>query len=1149
MNKQSLTKAQELAIYGNFKNVLVSASAGSGKTFVMINRVIRLIVEERAHLNEILCVTFTELAAREMKQKLADAINKEIEKSSGAKRERLLLELEYLPTAQISTIHAFCSGLLREFFYEAGLDAGFKMLDGDESKSIANRAIDRLFEDLYETEDQNLKVVLPYYFNKRKDVLLKASIIEVYSSLISEAHPLEILKSGERFYQKQGLYEIYEFFKKEFLKRIEEVNEELKTAIYCLSQTSKFYDFACDIENLLDRAKNSNNIFDMQSVITQTKLRKPSVLKNDPEEYQQEDEVVSKFYYGPFASLKKDISAVEVCGEMEDLQNLEGALPVYRALCEIIKKFFEAYKKEKSEENAVDFSDLEHLTFQLLSQNEDVRKEIQDRFKFVFTDEYQDTSGIQEEILQLVSNDNRFMVGDLKQSIYNFRGSSPEIFKNKFENSTTVDLLNEKQFELLTSDSTLPNNLTNCVINLDKNFRSTYAVLQSVNNLFSNVMFNSFGGVDYKNNPMVVGAEYPETEGCVTAYMVEKSVAEENEIQGVYSVVKHLEKIKNSTFSEGEAVAQIIADIYGKPFFDIKSGTQKNIDYGDITILLRNANNTADKFVKQLIRAGIPVSASTKNSIGEYAEVQLAINVLQLINGFNQDIPLVAVLKSPIGKLTDSELMQIRKNHQRGSFCDAYREFLLNGSGYLWEKLNAFDGYFKGIRALADFMPCDQLLTKIMRDSYWDIQLISTPTGDMKLARLNRFIQASGAKKQSIGEFLQGLEQTLKSLTMDYSEENSVKIMSIHASKGLEFPVVILANTANLYSKEDYKGEFVVNKKYGVAICSKDLKTMVQRENAFRALVRYTNKKALKEEELRLLYVAMTRAKNRLYVTGSFSGKNRGKPDFEIPPKEVHGPCDGQTASSYLSVFARTDFLVKEWDKTRISGFEEKQPRQVLIGESNKELKQQIQRNLNFKYEYMQDLRLPVKRSVTAVAHSNEDEAPFEYAPIYGDSSAEKGTAYHRFLETCDFNNSDTETEFNRLIAARLLTEEQEKLIDLTRLKAILKMPVFNSLKGYTLYREQPFTCMIPANMIEPDYSGSEEILVQGILDLLAVKDDQAVIVDYKYTTLKNAEDIIRRYEMQLKLYGYAVKKVLKLNVKKLLIVDIYSAREIEIPV
>lgn len=1146
MSEQNLTDAQRLAVLGNFKNVLVSASAGSGKTFVMINRVINLIINGKAHLNEIMCVTFTDFAAREMKQKLSDAINERIKTAKGENYRRLIEELDNLQTAQISTIHSFCSGVLKEFFYEAGITAGFKVLDGDESKSIANRAIDRLFERLYESENPDLQLVLPYYFNKRNDAFLRESIIEIYTALISEVNPLDILDKGKKYYTKEGLYEIYDFFKKEYLVRIKELKEELNSVIYCITNFEKLYDFAQEISDLLDRVESAENIFEMKNVMAAKKLVKPAVKKNSTQDEIDESKIFEKFYKGSFDSFKKEIAKIEICGEETDLKTLTDALPVYEALCNLVKAFFDAYRAEKDDENAVDFNDLEQLTYRLLSQNADVRAEIQERFKYIFIDEYQDTSGVQEAILELVSDKNRFMVGDLKQSIYNFRGGSPDIFKGKYFNSTEIDPTDEEVTKTFFKGDNLPDDYENCVINLDKNFRSTSAVLTSVNNLFSAVMFESFGGVNYRKNPMEVGADYPKDEGIAKMYAVEKPEAEVTDLGGVYSVIKHLEQLKDQVFSEGEAVAQIISEVKGKKFYNIKTKREEEIKYSDITILLRNANSKADLYVKELIRRGISVSASTKNSIGEYAEVALAVNVLQLINGMNQDIPLVAVLKSVIGGFTESELMQIRKQHSSGSFYEAYRACLADGSGELVEKIKKFDEYVKQLRVLADFMPCDELLTKIVRDNSWDVELLSTVSGEAKLARLNRFIKASGAKKQTASEFLQNIEQTLQSLTMDYSDENSVKIMSIHASKGLEFPVVILAGTSNPYSKDDYKGDFITHKKYGFAIYSKNLQTMVKRETAFRTFLRYKNKKALREEELRLLYVAMTRAKNQLYITGEFTKKEK----VDMPVKETHGLNDGQTVGNYFSIFACTDLPVEKWEKERNSVFAEQKTKQVLIGNADEALKQKIASNLAFEYAFKQDLYLPLKRSVTSAAHFDEDEsAPYEYSAIYGDSSAEKGTAYHRFLEVCDFNASSVENEFNRLIASRLLTEEQQKLIEIKQLEKILDVPIFKQLKNYKLYREQQFTCLIPAKTITEDYSGSEEILLQGIIDLLAVNDDGAVIIDYKFTTLKNDEDVIRRYKTQLSLYKYAVEKVLKISVKKALIVNIYSAKVIEIPV
>ena len=728
------------------------------------------------------------------------------------------------------------------------------------------------------------------------------------------------------------------------------------------------------------------------------------------------------------------------------------------------------------------------------------------------------------------------MVGDVKQSIYGFRGCSPESFIQKER------LYNQ-------------NPQMGKVVNLDDNFRSSKPVIQAVNNLFSDIMTASFGGTQYKDNPMVCGASFEcendgktfKDMGHASMQLVQKASEQEVCFNEVYSIESHLKKLGESgngfaKFAEGEAIASLIHEIVGSDFYHRESKTVRKLRYSDITILLRSANSQASVYATALDRAGIPVSAETRKSLGDYAEVAFMANLVQLINNFNQDIPLVSVLKSPIGGFSEKQLFKIRENHKDGNFYQAYYAYMLENdeqSDDLSKQLRAFDGYFKEIRALAEFMPCAELLTKIVREKNIDSHLLAQRLGSKKLDRVNAFIHASGSKKQMVSEFASEMDEVLKALNEKHSDSNSVKIMSIHASKGLEFPVVILASIGHAYNREDFKGEFITDKNFGVALYCKDGETMRKSETAIRTYAKYLKKKSMQEEELRLLYVAMTRAENRLYVVGEY--KNG---ELEKFIKQSHGVCDGRISACYADVFAKSDMLVEE---VELKDLKEREVKQVLISEKNDGLIQEMAKNITFKYEPTTSGFLSQKRSVTSAAHFDEDDGSvYEYAPIFGDTSAEKGTAYHRFLELCDFSKT-AESEFNRLIEAHLLTKEEQNLIDLNRLNAILQMDIFKRLEGYTLYREQPFTCFMPKKLIEEGYEGEAKILVQGIIDLLAVRENEAIIVDYKFTALSNDEQTVRRYEKQLRLYEYAVKEVLKKQVTALYVANIYSAKLIQI--
>lgn len=1192
----SVTEKQEKAINHEKGNALVSASAGSGKTFVMISRAVRLIIEGKADVNELLCVTFTSKAAAEMKQKLSDKINEKIAEYSliggeeeRQKTERLYKQLELLPTADISTVHAFCKNLLSEFFYQAGLDAAFSVADEKESELLVNRAIDRLFEDLYECGDTELNLLLGCYFKKRSDGALKKRIISLYRELITERSVNEILEKGDFYYTEQGVKSLAAKTLAEFSQISKRLSARLSEIRFTLDKNGKLEKFAGELSACLKNFELNDDYDDYLNAINSAALRFPVKTKAEADDISARENL-KEFYYDSFRPFVETVRSATGEKLSEEIERAEKAAPVYKALCSLIKKFAEYYEKEKRDENAVDFSDLEHLTLKLLNVDE-IREEVTSRYKYVFADEYQDTNGVQEELLKRLTVNNLFMVGDVKQSIYNFRGCNPDIFADKFdeysaksekqsstsaekvENEPNAETCNERGAEQVDEQS-------GTAISLDKNFRSAAPVLNAVNNVFKNVFTKDFGRVDYKNSPMIFGGGYPETEGGAKAVFVARGKKEKTLPSGVYGVVKHLDVLKKSDgFAEGRLVCGIIESLIDSEYYDVKDGAYKKLNYGDFCLLLRNTKNSGDKYVNELIRAGIPVAASSRKSIGEYPEISFLTNFLKLIGCFNQDIPLVAALKSPVGNLTDAELLNIRKFCKTGSFCEAYRAYLNRYSPIdagadsaigpknstenekisesrayendnfreiekendeLYQKLKSFDEYIKKIRLLSAFMPCDELLNLVVKEKKIDLKYLSDRLGAQKLERINLFIEAAGAKKRTVGEFLPVMDGTVEDLSLEYSDENAVKIMSIHASKGLEFPVVILGGAEKRYNSEDLKSDMLVDKNYGIALKLNDISDGTVKDTLHRKFVRYKKQKTLREEEARLLYVALTRAKNQLFIIGTVTEKDG---ESEIPLKKAHGEFDGTFSSAFVDLIAQTDLPVSIKSENDLSEFSSRAVKQVLIGNPDEYLKQKIKENLTFDYPFKADEKISVKRSVTSAAHFDEENAPaFEYAPLFGASDEETGTAYHKVLQLIDFNLSP-ERAVNELIAAHLLTADELLRVSEAKVKSILKMPLFSMIKGFELYKEQPFTAYLPAKLTEKGYLGDEQVLVQGIIDLLAVKGNDAIIVDYKFSSLKNDSDLIYRYEKQLRLYALAVKKVLNKNIIGLYLANIYSAR------
>ncbi len=1113
----AITEKQRLAIESE-GNVLVSASAGAGKTFVMMERIKRLILDKGVDVDKILCVTFTVLAAKEMKEKLATTITQALKDFKGEKRQKLEKQLDLLPTASISTIHAFCKGLLSEFFYEVGLDPTFTILDDKNTKLLVNRAIDRLFEDLYEEKDEDLALLLPLFFKKRKDRGLKEKIVSVYYLLISEANPEDILNGGEFYYTEEGIDYLADYFLNELTLRAEKYRKDCAEMASNATAYQKLYNYLKKLEECFLQISFTKDYTTACNAYLNLPLRKPNRNPKASEEELYIDDLVGALNerIKNFVKMAKNKMLVDLTQEKTLVKESKK---VYLAIKNITLKFMEYFAREKHAENAVDYSDLEHFTLKLL-QNEDVRQEISSRYEYLFTDEYQDTSGVQEGILTAIAKDNLFMVGDVKQSIYDFRGCNPDIFANKYKKYTAGE--------------------GGTAINLDRNFRSTKKVLDSVNSLFSAVMTERCGNVDYKNNPMQVGASYPLEEGETLMCSVKKSECEKILPEGVYSVTGHLKVLRESkVFAEAICAVDLINELIGQDYYDIKSGKIKRIEYGDIALLLRDANKDADAYASYFERAQIPYSAPSKDSIANYPEVKQMVDILRLINCYNQDIELASALKSELGKVSDKELLSIRKACPQGSFVDAVNEYRITKSDDLSQKLQDFDCYFNGIRTLAEFTPCGELLAKIVSDNGIDVKLLATPLGEVKLARLNKFIEVAQSSNQTVSEFLIGIEGLLEKLTMSYANKNAVQILSIHASKGLEYPIVILGKISKKFNAEGIKGDFLADRYYGVSLNHRNLSNMVMSESLFNKFVKYVKTKRMREEEMRLLYVAMTRAKNSLYLLYEYSN------DEKCEPAPYHGE-DVYDCANYFSMFAQGDVQTKICQNT-VNTFAERKTRQVLIGDADEYMVQKIEKNLSFIYPNLNRSSLSVKRSVTSAAHFEEEgQTQKEISPIYSEITTETGNAYHKLLEVCDFSLSP-EDAFNRAIDGDLIEEEYKKIIEKDKAIKILSMPIFSKINKFTLYKEQPFTAFMPATMVEGEYEGNEEVLIQGIIDLLAIEGEYAYLIDYKYSSVTSDEKLIQRYKKQLELYAYAVEKVLKKKVVKSYLINVNTCKAIEV--
>lgn len=1146
-NKDKFTPDQRYAVNETEGNMLVSASAGSGKTFVMIERLIKLVLGGKAKVSEILAVTFTEAAAAEMKQKLISALRKRL--ITGEDNSKIREALEEVPSASISTIHKFCADILRAYFYEIGLDPTFKVADEPAADEIRNAAAENVFRELYESGDEDFLYLVRIFRSGRSDGELKNAVKRLTEFALSEKDP-------EAFIEKCGAEPTEEEFKEIENEIAEGFKERAQSLKISFAEARKTLE-ACEIKKIDEYFDGvSSKLSSMCAAKTLTELvsvsldpvpRAPSVPKDLETEKKDFDEVKKKL-----AKLCAECQTIFPDGEESAKQAFLSTKRTVAALSRLTLLYKKEYDELKSEESLADFSDLEHLTYKLLSTAPNALKSVQNRYKYAFCDEYQDVNGVQEAILNLVAPDNLFMVGDVKQCIYAFRGCNPDIFAEKFARFTCGE---------------------GKAVWLNENFRSTEGVLSAVNNVFSITMTEKNSGTDYAKHPMIFGKLYPEKTGETFMHVISGESEKREPPAGVYDLVKDATAPENpDSFYEGLLVGELIEKELEKKIYDVKTGEYRDVEPKDIVVLLRNSKGFATDVIKTLSRLNIPVTSVAKDPITDYPEIKLLTDVLKLIDFYADDAPLIATLKSSIGGLDEEELAIVRAEtpasaakiggtrSQTPTFLECVEYYINNGKNEeIRLKLTRFDEYFKKIRLLAEFKGAGELLAEIIRDCSLDLEILTGRLGELRLERVNRFIAEAekDGKKLSVREFLIKLENVGGDLAVSKAGgSNSVSVMSMHASKGLEFPVVIIAGLGRQFNAMDERENLLLSRKRCLAPFAFDETTMTKTDTLKRAVIKAEKRRDGAREELRLLYVAMTRAQSRLHLVSSAD-----------LPKE-RNEFTSSLARKFIDFFSETDMPVILHDKEEITrNMRAEKTEKVLVGDERESLVKRILQGLEFSYPYQSETVLPVKNSVTKITEEMEgtldgknifktenlilSETLTENGKVIfkisgGDDSErnEVGTAYHKFLQNRDFNEKSADNEFIRQLSQGDLSEKEAKLLDKNVLQRVMDCKLFGELKGYEIYREQPFTANYSAR--EVGYDSSGEILVQGVIDLLAIKGDEAIIIDYK-ASMKNAEHIAETYRTQLLLYKKAVERVLKLKVKKAVILNLFTLETIEI--
>ena len=1208
------TKEQQQAINKAKSNILVAAAAGSGKTAVLVERIINKILNEKIDIDKLLVVTFTNAAASEMRERILNAIYKKIDESENEEEiQNLQKQVVLLNKASICTIDSFCLDVVRNNFFEIDISPNFRIADTAEIELLKQEVLDELFEEKYEEKNKDFQKLIKTYTSYRDDTPLKDLILKIYSYISSSPYPKKWLDDAiERFNIKDENLDFTKTVWGELL--IQEIKEELQDDIAILEAQAKRLSVESDlvlfqktIENdvielkrLFENLDNWNKAYSIANsvdFITWPRNKVDSLEKENAKNVR--DQVKKKF--------KTKVDKIFVSSSEEAIQDIIEMYNTLLKLKNLIFEFDELFTKKKKDKNIVDFSDVEHYALQILVREKedgthertDVAQKYMKQFEEIAIDEYQDSNLVQEYILSSVSRGNNiFMVGDVKQSIYKFRQARPELFLEKYK-SYSLENANERGLK----------------IQLFKNFRSRENILDFTNEIFKNIMSESLGEIEYTEEEFLnLGASWESKEikneiDIIDLKEQEKDYDEENSEEE--EIQENLEDIE----IEAKFVAKKIEELIDSKYqvYDLKAQKYRDIKYRDIAILLRSTKAKAPIFEKELIEKDIPVYSDMSSEYIDTMEIQTILSLLKIIDNPMQDIPLVTVMRSSIGKFTDNELVEIRLADQHSDFYTTLLKSKLSVSTELKGKIERFLNELDKWRKEQEYLSLDELIWKIYEDTGFLNYMGVLPNGMLRQENLKmlfeRAKQYESASFKGLFNFIRFIERLhsssgdLSSAKMIGENEDVVRIMSIHKSKGLEFPIVFLASTSSQFNLMDLNKDILLDQELGLGVKYIDYDMQVKYDTLTKLALRNKELNSVYSEEMRILYVALTRAKEKLYITGikkdfskekenmenmlSIYNKQEGKINPILVKKYktyldwilmvYYSDFDKMKDLADVNIFVKND-LIKELKP------EEKQEIDLIrmIEENSKEVTdteiKKVENELSFEYEYKADTLIPSKTSITAIAHKNmeearynatdeievenyeEDEITFPVPKFLNNEDEEKitaskrGTIMHLCMKNLDFSKEyeiqDVKNLVEELKNKDIITEKEANSVNINQILRFTKSDVWQELKSAKEYhKEEPFYINVQASEVEETES-TANILAQGIIDLYYIdKNDNLVLLDYKtdYVTEGEEEVLIKRHTPQLLLYKEALENALNRKVDRIYIYSTVLGKKVEI--
>lgn len=1144
------TPAQKDAINSLDGTILVSAAAGSGKTAVLVERIIKRITdfENPTSIDRLLVVTFTKAAAAEMKNRISDALSALLDKDPSnvfLKRQKL-----YLSEAQICTIDSFCAGLVRENFEQLSISPDFTILSDNENKLVLSDTADEILNEIYENGTVDDVRLLELFTNLRNDDTLKSLLVKMYDLAMADCDPEKWIDSAFLPYFDDtplNKSECGKYMLSLLREKVSFILEKIDRVYLDAQESGKLEsainaDFAVPEEILksvidkIDSGAEWNDIRDTVNSISFKTFQRFSAEEKD-------------LLYCQIKSrrdlIKKDTDKIKtllVCTAEDYYDDIKHLRPVMSALKKRVKQFIERIAETKAERNAYYFTDILHFALDLLYESSNtgekvktsLARELSGEFDEILIDEFQDTNEAQVSLFNAVSKNgtNQFIVGDVKQSIYAFRQACPEIFVSLLEKTPVFGGENYP-----------------AKIYLDSNFRSRKGVVDAVNFFFDFLMIPRLGGLNYKETERLRFSAVGFDETNSTDTQVHIVGADDARASNLVKESRYIGSLINKMINDKMTVG--------------KCTEKRPVRYSDICILLRTVKDKAAVMAGELIKMGIPVHYKKEGGFFDNAEIMTVISMLRAIDNPLSDIPLLSVLLSPLTAFTEDDVAELKSDYPHLSLYSA-----LKANEDKSEKAKAVLEMLSHFRTLSVTLCVADLIRRIYEITAFDCVVSAMDGGERRVLNLQRLViyaenyNAGGAfglsgflryidKLQKNGFDLEGAETVSEN-------DNAVRIMTYHKSKGLEFPVVILADMSAKFRKES-KEKLPVNKTLGAGA----LRVISEENREITTLLHYAvikkNEDENTAENLRLLYVAMTRAKEKLFLVGSICNPEKiiedlyykncvGEENIHVAIKNLSSFFDFVLYSMLNHPsFSELPFVKTLYGRTvtdtasKISVHFCEEPQDTIEEKEceknfapNGEITAEIKKKISFVYPFDSLSGIEVKytassmdRKQTQEYFANENPAFLSEGKI---TPAKRGTLIHKFMEECDMACAadDLDGEIKRLIAKGSFTEAEANAIERAKIKKFFKSDMFNRIISAECFlREKEFTMSVPLNEIHRDisFAEGETAVVQGVVDGFIVKENTGEIIDYKTDRVKSPEELCKRYKTQMWVYKRAAEE------------------------